>query len=109
MLSTEVLTPRELEIARLVARGHSNRRIADELVIASSTAERHVANILAKLKMRSRTEIAVWVAEHGLMHVQVDLPSEVDGLASETTPAMGQTRSNLAVESSSFVGREQEL
>src|SRR5215469_14447209 len=53
MLPTEVLTPRELEIATLVARGHSNHQIADELAIASSTAERHVANILAKVKMCS--------------------------------------------------------
>jgi non-specific serine/threonine protein kinase len=109
MLFTELLTPRELEIARLVARGYSNRRIADELVIASSTAERHVANILAKLKMRTRTQLAVWVAEQGLMQMPAHLPSVASALEVEATSAVGQLRSNLAVESSSFVGREQEL
>jgi predicted ATPase/DNA-binding CsgD family transcriptional regulator len=63
---TEVnpLTQRELEVARLIARGHSNRQVADDLVIAVSTAERHVANILAKLDLASRTQLAAWVHEH---------------------------------------------
>ena len=43
-LSPGRLTPRELDIARLVAHGYSNRRIAEKLVIATGTAERHVAN-----------------------------------------------------------------
>jgi predicted ATPase/DNA-binding CsgD family transcriptional regulator len=58
------LTHREREVIQLIVRGHSNREIADTLVIASSTAERHVANILAKLSLRSRTETAVWAVEH---------------------------------------------
>jgi predicted ATPase/DNA-binding CsgD family transcriptional regulator len=52
------LSRRELEVAALIARGRTNREIAQELVIAVSTAERHVANILQKLDLRSRTEIA---------------------------------------------------
>jgi DNA-binding NarL/FixJ family response regulator len=63
--SDRSLTLREREVAQLIARGYSNRQIAEELVIASSTAERHVANILTKLKVRSRAEIAVWAVEHG--------------------------------------------
>jgi predicted ATPase/DNA-binding CsgD family transcriptional regulator len=55
------LTARELEIADLVARGLSNRAIADELVISPATAARHVANILAKLGFSTRTQIAAWV------------------------------------------------
>ncbi|TMS00811.1 ATP-binding protein [Nonomuraea basaltis] len=55
------LTPREREIADLVARGLSNRAIADELVISPATAARHVANILAKLGFSTRTQIAAWV------------------------------------------------
>ena len=54
------LTPREMEVVRLVARGHNNREIAGELVIAVSTAERHIANILRKLDLTSRTQIAAW-------------------------------------------------
>ncbi|MEV4169821.1 LuxR C-terminal-related transcriptional regulator [Nonomuraea sp. NPDC049709] len=55
------LTAREREIAELVARGLSNRAIADELVISPATVARHVANILAKLGFSTRTQIAAWV------------------------------------------------
>jgi len=54
------LTPREREIVTLVARGHSNRAIAEDLFISPATAARHVANILAKLGFTSRTQIAAW-------------------------------------------------
>jgi ATP/maltotriose-dependent transcriptional regulator MalT len=57
-----VLTPRELQIARLVARGLSNKAIAKELVISSATAARHVANIFTKLGFTSRAQLAAWVA-----------------------------------------------
>lgn len=57
------LTCREAEIAELIARGMSNRAIADELVISPATAARHVANILAKLGFSSRTQVATWVVE----------------------------------------------
>jgi non-specific serine/threonine protein kinase len=58
-----VLTRREEQVAALIARGCSNRQIAEELVIATSTAERHVANILRKLDLTSRAQIAVWATE----------------------------------------------
>ncbi|MFI7227113.1 ATP-binding protein [Nonomuraea angiospora] len=57
------LTAREREIAELIARGLSNRAIADELVISPATAARHVANILSKLGFSTRTQIAAWVIE----------------------------------------------
>ena len=60
------LTPREREVATLVARGLTNGGIADELYISTKTASVHVSNILAKLDMSSRTEIASWVAGGGL-------------------------------------------
>jgi DNA-binding NarL/FixJ family response regulator len=60
------LTSREVEVAALIARGQSNRQIARTLVIALSTAERHVANILNRLALRSRTAIALWAVEHRL-------------------------------------------
>ena len=55
-----VLTPREWEISKLIARGLSNRAIADELVISPATAARHVANILTKLGFSSRAQVAAW-------------------------------------------------
>lgn len=60
------LTAREREIAALIARGESNREIANELVIGENTTERHVANILSKLGFNSRTQIALWATEKGL-------------------------------------------
>ena len=56
------LTPREMQVARLVAGGHSNKEIAGELVISQRTAEGHVERILAKLGFTSRAQIAAWVA-----------------------------------------------
>jgi DNA-binding NarL/FixJ family response regulator len=61
------LSHREREVATLVALGLSNRQIAEELVIASSTAERHIANILNKLGYHSRTQIAAWAVEQRLL------------------------------------------
>ncbi|MGH3411049.1 MAG: response regulator transcription factor, partial [Streptosporangiaceae bacterium] len=58
-----VLTAREMEIARLIARGLSNRGIADELTISPATAARHVANIFGKLGFTSRAQVAAWAAE----------------------------------------------
>jgi predicted ATPase/DNA-binding CsgD family transcriptional regulator len=57
------LTARELEIAALIARGLSNRGIADELVISPATAARHVANIFGKLGFSSRAQLAAWAAQ----------------------------------------------
>ncbi|MES4908413.1 MULTISPECIES: LuxR C-terminal-related transcriptional regulator [unclassified Streptomyces] len=56
------LTPRETEIARLVAQGLSNKDIAAALVIAQRTAEGHIERILSKLGFNSRAQVAVWVA-----------------------------------------------
>lgn len=63
--ATPTLTRREREIATLISSGSSNRTIADELFIARSTVERHVANILDKLGFSSRTQIATWVVTNG--------------------------------------------
>ncbi len=56
------LSTRELEVAALVAEGLTNRAIAETLVISERTAERHVANIMAKLGMNTRAQIAAYVA-----------------------------------------------
>jgi len=60
--SWAVLTPRERQVAELVATGLTNAEIADKLVISGRTAEGHVENILSKLGFTSRTQIAAWVA-----------------------------------------------
>ncbi|MGK5558800.1 response regulator transcription factor, partial [Actinomadura kijaniata] len=51
---------REREVAQLISRGLTNRAIAEELYISPGTAGRHVANILTKLGLRSRAQIAAW-------------------------------------------------
>ena len=56
------LTPRELEVAVLISRGYTNRRIADALVIAERTAETHARNIREKLGLSSRSQVAAWAA-----------------------------------------------
>ncbi|HEY1293205.1 MAG TPA: LuxR C-terminal-related transcriptional regulator [Chloroflexota bacterium] len=59
--SVVALTPREQEVAALIARGFTNRQVAEELVIGRGTAANHVAHILAKLGCRSRTELVISV------------------------------------------------
>ncbi|HKQ03398.1 MAG TPA: response regulator transcription factor, partial [Actinomycetes bacterium] len=61
------LTPREREVATLVAEGCSNGEIARRLYISTKTASVHVSNILAKLDMTSRTEVATWALRSGLV------------------------------------------
>ncbi|MFF4623976.1 ATP-binding protein [Nonomuraea jabiensis] len=60
------LTAREREIAAMLARGLSNRGVAEALVISPATVARHVAIIMEKLGFDSRARIAVWAAEHGV-------------------------------------------
>jgi predicted ATPase/DNA-binding CsgD family transcriptional regulator len=71
------LTPRELEIVALIAQGHSNRAIGEELVISPATAARHVANIMLKLGFSSRAQIAAWAVR------------ESGGAAADGPPAEG--------------------
>lgn len=59
------LTPTELTVARLVAEGLSNPEIATELFLSPRTVQTHVSHILAKLSLRSRTEVAREAARHG--------------------------------------------
>ncbi len=57
----ELLTQREREVAALVARGLSNRGIADELVVSSRTVEHHLESIFRKLSLSKRTQLALLV------------------------------------------------
>jgi ATP/maltotriose-dependent transcriptional regulator MalT len=61
------LTPRELQVLRLVAAGKANKGIGAELVLSDRTIERHVSNILAKLDVPSRAAATAYAYEHGLI------------------------------------------
>ncbi len=69
------LTRREREVAVLIARGQSNRQIADALVLTPGTAANHVANILRKLDCANRVQVAAWAVRSGLL---ADDPREPD-------------------------------
>jgi DNA-binding NarL/FixJ family response regulator len=61
------LTPREQEVVKLIAEGHTSDEIADMLVISKKTVERHRANILEKLGMRNRVELTRYAIRRGLV------------------------------------------
>ncbi len=61
------LTQREGQVIRLVARGQSNREIARTLVISEKTAKAHISNILGKLGLDDRTQMAIYAMKHGLV------------------------------------------
>jgi DNA-binding NarL/FixJ family response regulator len=61
------LTPRELEVVKLIAEAHTNRQIAETLRVSEKTVESHRANVLAKLGMRDRVELARYAIRRGLV------------------------------------------
>jgi DNA-binding NarL/FixJ family response regulator len=65
--NTHGLTPRELEVLRLVAAGKTNRDIAAELVVSEHTVARHIQNIFTKLRLSSRTAATAFAFEHHLV------------------------------------------
>jgi predicted ATPase/DNA-binding CsgD family transcriptional regulator len=62
------LTHREREVVQLIAQGFSNPQIATTLVISRRTVERHVENMLRKLQLTGRSQLAVWAFEHNMVH-----------------------------------------
>lgn len=65
--SGDVLTRRELEVLKLVAEGHSSREIADELTITVKTVDRHRSNIMSKLDVTDRVQLARHAIRRGLI------------------------------------------
>jgi DNA-binding NarL/FixJ family response regulator len=61
------LTEREREVVRLVAQGRSNTEIAQVLVISDKTVKTHISNILSKLNLQDRTQLAIYAIKHGLV------------------------------------------
>ncbi|RYJ06162.1 MAG: response regulator transcription factor [Actinomycetales bacterium] len=61
------LTQRELQVLRLVARGKSNREIAEDLYISENTVKNHIRNMLEKLQMKSRMEAAMYAVRSNLL------------------------------------------
>jgi DNA-binding NarL/FixJ family response regulator len=62
------LTPREVQVLRLVAAGKSNKELAGALALSVKTVERHVGNILTKLDVPSRVAATAWAYENELVH-----------------------------------------
>ena len=60
------LSPREIEVLRLIAGGRTNAEIATALCLSERTVHRHVSNILTKLDVRSRTSAAAYAVQRGL-------------------------------------------
>jgi NarL family two-component system response regulator LiaR len=63
----ENLTDREIDVLRLVAQGYSNNQIATELCITVNTVKSHLKNILAKLQLDNRTQVAAYALQSGLV------------------------------------------
>jgi DNA-binding NarL/FixJ family response regulator len=59
------LTGREVEVLRLIAKGATNREIAERLVISEGTVKNHISNILSRLGLRDRTQAAIYARENG--------------------------------------------
>jgi len=67
VVEDEVLTTRELEVAKLIGEGHSTREIAEALVVSEKTVERHRTKIFQKLGLHDRVAVARWAIRRGLV------------------------------------------
>lgn len=62
-----VLTHRELEVVQYVAKGFSNKKIAETLFISEKTVKNHITNILRKLDLRDRVQVAIWAIKEKII------------------------------------------
>ena len=72
-LSPDPLTKREVEVLQVLAKGKSNREIAEILTISETTVRTHVSNILGKLNLASRTEAALYALKEGVAKLEDDI------------------------------------
>jgi DNA-binding NarL/FixJ family response regulator len=70
--TSEALTDRETEVLRALAQGLANKEIGRRLDISEKTVKTHVSSVLAKLGVRSRTQAALYAAQHGLVELHAD-------------------------------------
>jgi pimeloyl-ACP methyl ester carboxylesterase/DNA-binding CsgD family transcriptional regulator len=66
-MASEALTPREVEVLRLIASGRSNREIADELVLSVRTVERHITNLYGKISARGKADATAFALRSGVL------------------------------------------
>jgi len=71
-LGTGVLSAREKEVLGLIASGKSNHEIAEELIISINTVKNHISNMLTKLNLNNRVQLAVYASRQHLNHLQKD-------------------------------------
>jgi two-component system, NarL family, response regulator LiaR len=64
------LTAREMDVLRLVAKGKSNKEIADSLIISEKTVKTHISNILSKLHLADRTQVAIYALRQRLVPME---------------------------------------
>jgi DNA-binding NarL/FixJ family response regulator len=77
--SKELLSVRQREVLQLIAEGHGNQSIADQLTISVKTVEAHKAQISQKLGVRGRTELIKYAVRKGLIDLEVEGPTRVRG------------------------------
>ena len=70
------LTPRENEVLRLVAEGHPNRAVAEELSVSDATVKFHMSNILGKLHLQNRAQVVAFAHRHGLAQAPSTSPED---------------------------------
>ena len=100
------LTPREREVLQLIARGYMYKEIAARLHLSVKTVESHVSNVLRKLQLSTRHELARWATQHRLVVEQVsDLKSDTVG-RQQPGEAVWQTVLSGGVEQPLVVGDE---
>ncbi len=75
MATLNDLTPRELEILRLILAGYTNKAIAAQIYISEKTVEFHLDNLYTKIGVRTRLMAGVWALQHGLMGETRETPS----------------------------------
>ena len=71
-LSENPLTDREVEVLKLVAQGHTNKEIAERLVVSEGTVGTHISNILEKLHLANRTQAALYALRRGMVDLESD-------------------------------------
>jgi len=68
--AAQMLTEREMDVIRLIARGRSNKEIAQDLGVAEKTVKTHVSNILGKLQLADRTQAALYAVKERIVEIE---------------------------------------